>query len=77
MPISTSASIQRWRNPLCELAGAAISACPVSRTVPIGVGATHDFHQEVGAALEVHVTMALRPDVEGASDLWSPRLHGG
>ena len=52
-------------------------AMPCVRTVPIGIGATRDFLQEVGAALEVDVTMALRPDVVGASDLWSPQLHGG
>ena len=52
-------------------------AMPCVRTVPIGIGATRDFLQEVGAALEVDVTMALRSDVVGASDLWSPQLHGG
>ena len=53
------------------------SAMPCVRTVPIGIGATRDFLQEVGAALGVDVTMALRPEVVGASDLWSPQLHGG
>ena len=52
-------------------------AMPCVYTVPIGIGATRDFLQEVGAALGVDVTMALRPDVVGASDLWSPQLHGG
>ena len=52
-------------------------AMPCVYTVPIGIGATRDFLQEVGAALDVDVTMALRPEVVGASDLWSPQLHGG
>ena len=52
-------------------------AMPCVRTVPIGIGATRDFLQEVGAALGIDVTMALRPDVVGSSDLWSPQLHGG
>ena len=52
-------------------------AMPCVRTVPIGIGATRDFLQEVGAALNIDVEAALRPDVVGASDLWSPQLHGG
>ena len=52
-------------------------AMPCVRTVPIGIGATRDFLQEVGAALSIDVEAALRPDVVGASDLWSPQLHGG
>ena len=52
-------------------------AIPCVRTVPIGIGATRDFLQEVGTALNIDVEAALRPDVVGASDLWSPQLHGG
>ncbi|MXZ83532.1 MAG: ferredoxin:protochlorophyllide reductase (ATP-dependent) subunit B [Synechococcus sp. SB0666_bin_14] len=52
-------------------------AMPCAYTVPIGIGATRDFLEEVGAALGVDVTTALRPEVVGASDLWSPQLHGG
>ena len=52
-------------------------AMPCVHTVPIGIGATRDFLQEVGAVLNVDVEAVLRPDVVGASDLWSPQLHGG